>query len=165
MCLDRIKSDDLRNIMDYIYNGEVQIFQDSLDRFLSVAQRLKLEGLMGNYDSEEDNFEAVEAKAYAKKEDTDTVEETANYNMQQNFKSKEVTAANKMIVPVISEDVAEILKTVQQYVEPAGEGRLKCTICGKEMTGKDRRRNIEHHIETHLDGLSFPCELCGKTYR
>ena len=49
-----------------------------------------------------------------------------------------------MIVPFISEDVAEILKTVQQYVESAGaaDGRLKCTICGKEMTGKDRIEGI-----------------------
>ena len=38
--------------MDYIYNGEVQIFQDNLDRFLAVAQRLKLEGVASN--SEED---------------------------------------------------------------------------------------------------------------
>ena len=42
LCLDGIKSDDLKNIMDYIYNGEVQIFQDDLDRFLSIAQKLKL---------------------------------------------------------------------------------------------------------------------------
>ena len=48
LCLDGISVDDLRNIMDYIYNGEVQIYQDDLDRFLIVAQRLKLEGLMEN---------------------------------------------------------------------------------------------------------------------
>merc|ERR1712126_268988 len=47
ICLDGISSLDLKNIMDYIYNGEVQIFQEDLDRFLIVAQRLKLEGLMG----------------------------------------------------------------------------------------------------------------------
>ena len=29
-----------------MYNGEVQIFQEDLDRFLNVAQRLKLEGLL-----------------------------------------------------------------------------------------------------------------------
>ena len=44
LCLDGISSEDLNSIMDYIYNGEVQIYQDNLDRFLNVAQRLKLEG-------------------------------------------------------------------------------------------------------------------------
>ena len=40
LCLSGISSDDLKNIMDYIYNGEVQIFQEDLDRFLSITQRL-----------------------------------------------------------------------------------------------------------------------------
>ena len=38
LCLDGISSEDLKNIMDYMYNGEVQIYQDNLDRFLVVAQ-------------------------------------------------------------------------------------------------------------------------------
>ena len=32
--LDGISSLDLKNILDYIYNGVVQIHQDALDRFL-----------------------------------------------------------------------------------------------------------------------------------
>merc|ERR1711994_406895 len=51
LCLDGIAAEDLRNIMDYIYNGEVNIFKDGFDRFLGVAQKLKLEGLMGNDNS------------------------------------------------------------------------------------------------------------------
>ena len=50
VCLDGISADDLNNIVDYIYNGEVKIYQENLDRFLSIAQRLKLEGLIGNND-------------------------------------------------------------------------------------------------------------------
>ena len=48
LCLDGISSHDLNNIMDYIYHGEVQIYQENLDRFLSIAQRFRLDGLMGN---------------------------------------------------------------------------------------------------------------------
>ena len=29
-----------------VYNGEVHIFQEDLDQFLSIAQRLRLEGLL-----------------------------------------------------------------------------------------------------------------------
>ena len=32
--------------MDYIYNGELKIYQDDIDRFLNVGQRLGLEGLI-----------------------------------------------------------------------------------------------------------------------
>ena len=37
-----------------MYNGEVNIFQEDLDRFLAVAQRLKLEGLLGGKQEEQD---------------------------------------------------------------------------------------------------------------
>ena len=55
ICLEGLSSLDVRNMMDYIYNGEIQIFQDDLDRFLNVAQRFKLEGLINdpNADQEE----------------------------------------------------------------------------------------------------------------
>ena len=36
-------------------NGEVKIFQDNLNRFLSLAKRLKLEGLLGTSDDEQIN--------------------------------------------------------------------------------------------------------------
>merc|ERR1712218_61876 len=38
------------NMIDYIYTGEVKIYQDRVDRFLSIAQRLQLKGLIVNED-------------------------------------------------------------------------------------------------------------------
>ena len=55
LCLEGVSSSDLSNIMDYIYNGELQIYQDELDRFLAVAQRFQLEGVIGNEKDEETN--------------------------------------------------------------------------------------------------------------
>ena len=46
LCLDGVSNQDLNNILDYMYNGEVQIYQHDLDRFLLVAQRLRLQGLL-----------------------------------------------------------------------------------------------------------------------
>merc|ERR1719189_1778689 len=42
MCLEGLSKQDLKNVLDYMYNGEIQIYQEELDRFLSVAQRFKL---------------------------------------------------------------------------------------------------------------------------
>merc|ERR1719342_34908 len=47
ICLDGINSEDIENVLDFIYTGELQIFQEDLDRFLQIAQKLKLEGLFG----------------------------------------------------------------------------------------------------------------------
>ena len=48
LCLDEVTSADLQNILDYMYNGQIQIYHDKLDRFLSLAQRFRLEGLLSN---------------------------------------------------------------------------------------------------------------------
>ena len=48
ICFDGISSQELNNILDYIYNGEVLIGQDDMDQFLKIAARLKLEGLSGS---------------------------------------------------------------------------------------------------------------------
>ena len=38
---------ELNFVLDYIYHGETQIYEHDLDRFLAIAERLKLEGLIG----------------------------------------------------------------------------------------------------------------------
>ena len=38
---------ELTNVLDYIYNGELQIYQENLERFLEIAARFQLEGLIG----------------------------------------------------------------------------------------------------------------------
>merc|ERR1712243_68346 len=46
----------LNSIMDYIYNGEVKLFQNEIDKFLDYAQKLKIEGLIN---SGEDNMNDI----------------------------------------------------------------------------------------------------------
>ena len=43
-----VRSMDLEHILDYIYAGEVQLYQEELDTFLDIAQKLKIKGLIGN---------------------------------------------------------------------------------------------------------------------
>ena len=38
----------------------------------------------------------------------------------------------------------------------------KCTVCGK--LSKDRG-NMKRHVEVHIDGLSYQCNLCEKICR
>ena len=44
--LNGVRSKDLRQILDYIYEGEVQLFQEEVDKFLSIAYKLKIDGLI-----------------------------------------------------------------------------------------------------------------------
>merc|ERR1712208_259969 len=45
-----VKSDDLLAIVDFLYCGEANVFQENLDSFLAVAEELQLKGLMGKPD-------------------------------------------------------------------------------------------------------------------
>ena len=171
LCLDGISSDDLNNIMDYIYNGEVQIYQENLDRFLSLAQRLKLEGLIGNDGSNDDS---VDEKIYAKVEE-EAVDQVSHGTSEEvaraNHKIREVTSVEKAMISTSPEAedasiVSDVENTVNQYMELCEDGRYKCTLCGKMQKEKGKfLRNLKNHIETHLEGLSFPCQLCGKSFR
>ena len=44
ICLQGIVNNELNLILDYLYHGEIKIDWDKIDRFLELAQRLKLHG-------------------------------------------------------------------------------------------------------------------------
>ena len=85
---------------------------------------------------------------------------------------------NHSIVPVDSFKFAipvdtkkEDLKVqLDSMMEKAEDGEIKwiCTVCGKAAKGKDwgtAKCNMRIHIETHMEGLSYSCNQCGKVSR
>ena len=51
-----LKSEDLFAIVDFLYHGEANVFQENLDSFLAVAEELQLKGLMGKTDGKVEDF-------------------------------------------------------------------------------------------------------------
>ena len=49
-------------LLDYIYHGEVNLFQEQLDSFLKSAQKLEIEGLMGQESMVQDQETSYENK-------------------------------------------------------------------------------------------------------
>merc|ERR1712129_117587 len=43
-----MKSENLLAIVDFLYFGETNVYQNNLDSFLAVAEELQLKGLMGS---------------------------------------------------------------------------------------------------------------------
>ena len=163
---------DLMAIIEFIYHGETNIGQEDLDSFLALAAELQLKGLTG---SKEENYE--EKKNSNELQPEPTHDQKPNLAPKVEYESFENTLVasslkNQSIVPanpgkilralnsnneVIQNQIDTMLETVTD-----GDYKWKCTVCGKPS--KDRR-DIRRHIESHIDGLSYPCEKCGKISR
>ena len=47
-----MKYEDLLAIVDFLYLGEANVYQENLDSFLAIAEELQLKGLMGKSESD-----------------------------------------------------------------------------------------------------------------
>ena len=171
LCLEGISSSDISNILDYIYNGEVKIFQDDLDRFLAVAQRFKLEGLLGgdNQQEEEKPIEPVPPQprqAPLKRDYTKKNHNTAQPNKNGLNSNRELatTMENENVKMVMTnEEKNNLDDKIHQHVEKTDDGLYQCNLCGKSAKQKIQ---IKYHIEAkHLEGIEIPCPICGKIFR
>ena len=67
------------------------------------------------------------------------------------------------IVSANFENVEELDQKIEDMMEKLmPKGMWLCTTCGKETKKKDHMRE---HVELHIDGLSFPCQYCDKSFR
>ena len=61
------------------------------------------------------------------------------------------------IKQIIMQNDAEIEKMVLRK-----DGCWQCAVCGK-ITSK--KSHITEHAESHIEGISYPCDFCGKTLK
>ena len=172
--------------------GEANVFQESLDSFFEIAEELKLKGLMGQ---KEDDAETEINKKYSsiqeqvkskmsfherRKYSSSIGNMASSLNTKFNDQSQVVPINNeqRMSLPIfVSGDFKELDEKVKSLMEkgqttiPSGKnanGTPKqatsriCKVCGKEGAGIAIRDHIEAN---HLEGVSLPCNVCGKVFR
>ena len=76
--LGGVSAVNLGFLLDYIYHGEVNLFQEQLDSFLESAQKLEIEGLMGKAEEMQvvrinEKIKATTHNHYARQPTTDVV--------------------------------------------------------------------------------------------
>ena len=157
LCLSGVNAGDIKNMMDFMYNGEVQIFQDDLDQFLEIAQRFHLEGLI--QDKQESTYTNTEEFKH------EALPESANIDFVKDLEKEPLNHQTKefFLVATEYESIEELDQKIEQMMERIDGGRKRrCIPCGKISSMVANARN---HAETHIDGLNFPCQLCDKSYR
>ena len=54
--LGGVSSVNLGYILDFIYHGEINLYQEQLDSFLESAQKLEIEGLIGHENKDQHSY-------------------------------------------------------------------------------------------------------------
>ena len=177
LLLEGVTSTEIKNILDYIYMGEISIFQDDLERFLAVAKRFKLSGLL----PEDDGNQANEVTLTTTNQlPTSLKREYEEPNRSivpiESFGGHSIPRELKLIGRPENEDTMKISmskieqesnldENLNQYLEKTEDGTWRCTLC-ENFSKKNRRQQVQYHIEgVHIEGLSLPCNLCMKTFR
>ena len=164
-----LKMDDLLAILDFLYCGEANVFQDNLDVFLALAEELQITGLMKEAGADE---KITKKKPDSKREklllkNEDNVLKSApppilDFAEQTIEKGTEVALTSHF-----SGDLKDLDQKCNSMMERTlrrkenGQSLYKCKVCGKEeICG-----GLKHHIEAnHLQGICIPCNFCEKTF-
>ena len=173
LCLEGISFTELNSVLDYIYNGELQIFQEDLDRFMAIGQRLKLEGLLTENDTKHTNEEQEAEETYIEgnqfvetmMDQSDSFDNKieVEVNQNRNVKTKKYeNASTKTIIATNIDNEADVDQMIIENIAENEDGKKCCGVCGK--TSKTTQ-DLKRHVETHIDGLSFSCQKCDKTFR
>ena len=152
--LSGVDSTSLGFVLDYIYQGEVQIYQNELDNFLEVAQKLKIEGLLSTEEPEtqdDPDFEDPKLESFPSEPD---------YSEMEVVKTNKVRSGHDEKVVALT-DMAEVDEKIQQLMEKR-DGIFHCKAC---VYTSRNRIHMKEHVERHIDGLSYPCQFCDKTFR
>ena len=164
-------------MIDLTSQVEVQIYQEQLDRFLVVAQRLKLEGLTSQDDEQKNkindagedtkinlknNFER------GKQRETTQIKNIKSETPKSERRRQSVSSSVVVAGSFSDLNTEEIDQKIEQCLVKAEDGTYSCGVCGKagnlNLKPGNQKQNMRKHIETHLDGLSFPCQSCGKKF-
>ena len=167
--LSGINSVNLGFILDYIHYGEVNLYQEQLDEFLESAQKLEIVGLLGeHHDNQQEQPNVFEENltpinSYKEEEHKNSAEApfvSINTKATMPRIHSKRLIANKGskfdVTDMTPEEIREKINSMYQKID----GIWTCNECGQTSN-----KNIRLHVETHLEGLSYPCNLCQQEFR
>ena len=155
--LKGINSNTIKYVMDFLYNGEINIAEAELYEFLDVANGIQLKGL------ENKNLDQIELQKGGPKqqrEKEDTKEEKCT--------TSDLVIADDRIDNSEYYYPADLIQTdddyeiqVQNMIERYQGRSWKCKTCGKICRDKTFARE---HAETHIDGIVHICKFCNTVF-
>ena len=172
--LSGVSSVNLGYILDYIYHGEINIFQEQLDSFLSSAQKLEILGLQGDSTDQHTTESAKNLEIEGMHGDNSDQDK-----MGKNDKEHILQVQNIEHMKDNNEDrgLERMLENVPLKNNNYNrEGTLNNSVpildfdsnTTEEIEMKKFEQNngsIKKHIETQMAGLCYTCTLCNKEFK
>ena len=167
-----MKFEELSAMLDFLYCGEANVFQEQLDSFLTLAKELKLQGLTEEIEglaySETPVSSTPIKEEYFQQNEQSTPREKLDSTAFENEAEDPISTAEHILVSEESNELDQQIKSMilssKNFITNHGRRRkaFLCKVCGKEMRYADLKRHIEAN---HLKGVSHSCDVCGKISR
>lgn len=163
--LHGIQSTSLQLILDYVYEGQVEIYQDQIDQFLTCASDLKVCGLLESGNNEhinevnEDNVSNImKNDSYLegyKTNDVGSINNDKKVVSHEIVSTMEYDGSNDTSIQKLLEKISEMTDKV--------DGFYTCKVCSRKSRD---RTNLGKHIESsHIGGITLTCNYCNKKCR
>ena len=191
--LKGVNKNDFLTLMDFIYTGKTEVLEENIKRFMDTANELKIMGLITTEDSEPSVKSTKPRKKRGKRrtkskksktkpkqteetedqlsslspavaqEEAGPLEDQIDYNPQAEDYEPDndftLDGDNKDEVKFILE--LQIEKKLTRIFDDDNACIMhKCLDCDKLFRTKQKAR---YHAETHIQGFSHSCNLCGRT--
>ena len=171
-----VKAEDLVAMVDFLYYGEANVNQESLDVFLGLAEEFRLKGLTGS--STEDKTDTLKAKTSEQEKkferrnpDDRTISTTSTISTPLNEYNHKTNAEHSSTALVSSgadqldEQIKSLITRTEKKMTSGNTNKavFACNQCGKE----GQWQNIRTHIEANhiANNISHSCDICGKVSR
>ena len=167
-------------IVDFIYLGEANLFQEQLEGFLALAEELELKGLDGSTEEQNSEYptesstrcgggtdlnqkqnitggsmENVKSEeANVKSEGTNVKSEGTGIKIEPKLRNTSFSVQHPRMGSLIEPDTMAKIETM---IEKGVHGH-SCNNCG--YTTK-QINHMREHVEKHIDGLEYPCNSCN----
>ena len=170
-----LKTRQLTTMVDFIYLGETNIPREDLDGFLLLAQELELKGLAeedaGIEDIERSKNEITPGIEFEKEMGIQNdlrrnIGSSQNASSHDDYQNLCTTAAETLVSTEtnlrrkvqIENDVLQLRETMFEKVD----NFWTCKVCQFDSSNVN---NLREHVEKHIEGVEYPCNLCGEIMR
>ena len=188
-----LKSKNLVAIVDFIYHGEANIYQEDLDDFLALAEELQLKGLTGANKNQpikqntlpdikigkEDSYlqnnmlhhqnsmkNKTVTKQYSQPYSNEQITSIAqNVEYKTDTFENNVPIESSRIVANVDPDNEDLQVKIASMMESVNDGESNKWRC--TVCGKTAKLkgDVRRHVESHIGGVTHPCHMCGKISR